>query len=303
MTAHRPDRPGGTAWDRGRFDARRGPRKLLFGRMHEDSSIELEAFPPGTRVFCVASAGCTAIALAARHDVVAVDVNPVQIAYVRSRLEGRGFRIGAAERFMALARALAPAVGWTRRRVLAFVGLDDTAEQTAYWRRFLDTVRFRAAMDAAFSIPVLRTVYAPALLRVLPPRFGRILRGRWERTFSRHANRRNPFVGDLFLGEPPPGPASGDPARIRLVHADAASFLEESEPAGFHGFSFSNILDGADGPYAERLSAAVRRAAAPGAVVVIRSFGDGRFPPDTNRAADDRSMLWGSVNVLPAEAF
>jgi hypothetical protein len=44
--------------------------QLLFGAMYEDPAIELEAFPPQSRVFSIASAGCTARALAAAgHDV------------------------------------------------------------------------------------------------------------------------------------------------------------------------------------------------------------------------------------------
>ena len=73
-----------TAWQNGRFRAARaGPRKLLFGCMYEDAEIELRAFQPGGRIFCIASAGCTAMKLAARHTVVAVDINPVQVAYVQ----------------------------------------------------------------------------------------------------------------------------------------------------------------------------------------------------------------------------
>ena len=50
-----------TAWKNGRFRAARGPRKLLFGCMYEDAEIELRAFQPGGRIFCIASAGCTAM--------------------------------------------------------------------------------------------------------------------------------------------------------------------------------------------------------------------------------------------------
>ena len=48
-----------TAWKAGRFDARVGPKQILFGRMYEDAAIERAAFRPGGRVFCIASAGCT----------------------------------------------------------------------------------------------------------------------------------------------------------------------------------------------------------------------------------------------------
>ena len=70
-------------WRRGRLAARAGQPELLFGRMYEDRAIELEAFAAGGRVFCIASAGCTAFELAARgDDVTAVDVNPAQVSYV-----------------------------------------------------------------------------------------------------------------------------------------------------------------------------------------------------------------------------
>ena len=60
-----------TAWQNGRFCERAGPRKLLFGCMHEDAEIELRAFQPDGRIFCIVSAGCTAMRLAAHHTVVA----------------------------------------------------------------------------------------------------------------------------------------------------------------------------------------------------------------------------------------
>ena len=92
-----------------------------------------------------------------------------------------------------------------------------------------------------------------------------------------------------------PAEASG----IRLVHADAAAFLE-SEPAGsFAGFALSNILDGASAEYERRLVAAVKRAATKDAVVVLRSFREPPMDMPTNRAADDRAMLWGIVDVRP----
>jgi S-adenosylmethionine:diacylglycerol 3-amino-3-carboxypropyl transferase len=84
------------------------------------------------------------------------------------------------------------------------------------------------------------------------------------------------------------------------VHSDAADYLEGEPPASFGGFTLSNILDGADETYARRLFAAVRRAAAPGAVVVLRSFGEPRVEGPTGHAGEDRSMLWGVVDVRAA---
>lgn len=293
----------GTAWERGRLDAGAGPSKLLFGRMHEDAAIELGAFRPGGRIFCIASAGCTAMALSASHEVVAADINPVQVAYARRRFAGESGAPGAAERMMSLGRRLARLAGWRSARVEAFLGLADPAEQTAYWRRHLDTARLRAAMDVLLSPAVLRLFYAEPFLRSLPPKFGRALRVRMERCFGRHPNRDNAYARALLLGELPDRPAPEEARTIRLVHADAAACLEREPPQSFDGFTLSNILDGAGDPYRQRLAAAVGRAAAPGAVAVLRSFGEPTAEFPGNRAADDRSMLWGLVEVKPAAAL
>jgi S-adenosylmethionine:diacylglycerol 3-amino-3-carboxypropyl transferase len=289
----------GSAWARGRFDARSGPSRLLFGRMHEDASIELAAFAPEGRIFCIASAGCTAIELSRRHEVVAVDINPVQLAYARRRFSGEAGTAGAAERFMSLARALAPLAGWRRSRVREFVDLEDPAEQTAFWRRHLDTKRFRAALDVLLSRALLRAFYATPFLRVLPPRFGAIFRSRIERCISRHPNRSNPHARALLLGEASESGVPAEAKDIRVVHADAASFLEGEPDGSYDGFTLSNVLDAADSSYARRLHAAVRRAAAPGAIFVLRSFREPEAAIPENRAADDRSMLWGVVDVRP----
>ncbi|MFW2387958.1 MAG: DUF3419 family protein [Polyangiales bacterium] len=289
-----------TIWERGRLDARVGPRQVLFGRMYEDPSIELSAFAPGGRVLCIASAGCTAMKLAPHHDVVAIDINPVQLAYAERRFEGEpGFR-GRAERVMDFMRFFAPLAGWWPSRVRAFVELDDPAEQMGYWDKRLNTWRFRASLDGLFSVTALRSVYAPRFLDFLPKRLGSVMRGRMERCFANHPNAKNPYARSLLLGElsdEPPPPQAKD---VRLVQADAAAFLENQPSGSFDGFTLSNILDGTDESYRQRLFAAVRRAASPNAIAVLRSFGNAEAESAANRAIDDRSMLWGSVLVQPA---
>ena len=292
-----------TAWERGRFDARAGPSKLLFGRMHEDAAIELDAFRGRKRIFCIASAGCTAMELSRLHEVVAADINPVQIAYARRRFSGGPAARGAAERMMAFGRAFAPVLGWRPSRVREFLDLSAPAEQIDYWRRHLDTRRLRAALDAALSTGVLGALYARPLLAALPRSFGSVLRARMERGFGRHPNRGNVYARALLLGDVSSDPPPSEAREIRLVHADAATCLENEPPESFDGFTLSNILDGASGAYRQRLSAAVRRASAPGAVVVLRSFGEPPTGWQANRAAEDRSMLWGIVDVMPAAAL
>jgi len=289
-----------TPWERGRFDARSGPKKVLFGQMYEDTAIELATFAPGGRVLCIASAACTAIALAPRHPVIAVDINPDQLAYAEARIAGAPAIRGTAERVMAFGRTFAPLVGWSARRLGAFLDLDDPSAQLAFWRQHLDTRRFRAGLDALLSVTALRAVYASPFLGFLPRHLGAVMRGRMERCFARHPNRHNPYARALLLGElvaePPPPP----PGRISLVHADAAAWLEAAPAGSVDGFTLSNILDGAEPPYRARLLAAVRHAAAPNAPVVLRSFAEPAQATATNRAADDRSMLWGIVDVRPA---
>lgn len=292
-----------TVWQHGRFDAREGPGKVLFGRVYEDVSIEQQAFRPGGRVMCIASAGCTAMALSPGREVIAVDINPVQLAYAERRFAGEPAVRGAAERVMGFGRALGPIAGWWPARVEAFLAFDDPEAQMEFWRRHLDTWRFRATLDGFLSLTALRAVYASPFLDLLPPRLGAVMRSRMERCFARHPNRTNPYARALLSGELADAPAPPEAKDVRLVNADAASFLEGERPGSLDGFALSNILDGAEPCYERRLMAAVKRAAAPGAVVVMRSF---REPPaelSTNRAEDDRAMLWGVVDVRPTSTL
>ncbi len=293
----------GTAWEGGRFDGARGPKAILFGRMYEDPTIEEDAFPPGGRVLCIASAGCTARKLAERHDVVAVDINPVQLAYARRRLAGAPAEVGTAERVMAAFRRLLPLAGLGRAELEEFLALSHPEEQVERWKRRLCTRRFRIGLDALLSLAGLRVFYASPFLDSLPPRFGRVLLRRLERGFATHPNRTNPYARALFLGEPA-GDADG-PARgsIELVCADVAAYLEAQPAASFSGFTLSNILDGASAGYRERLFAAVKRAGTADAAVVLRSFADPSGPAADGAAARDRSMIWGVVHVARAQVL
>jgi len=271
--------------------------------MYEDPAIEAEAFPPGGRVLSIASAGCTARALAERHEVVAVDINPAQLAYARRRLAGAPAEEGAAEKLMGAFRRLLPLAGLGRSDLDEFLAMDRPDEQLEVWNRRLCTRRFRLGLDALLSVAGLRAVYASPFLGVLPPRFGRVLLGRLERGFAVHPNRTNPYARALFVGQPPSPAFGAAKGAIELVCRDAASYLEGQPAGSFSGFTLSNILDGATAGYRKRLSAAVKRASTSDGVVVLRSFGepDRRAPDD--RAACDRSMIWGTVRVASAVAW
>ena len=121
-----------------------------------------------------------------------------------------------------------------------------------------------------------------------------------ERCFGRHSNRHNPYARMLLLGKPIPDISTMCPNQIRLATADAADFLERQAAGRFNAFSLSNILDGTDAAYAERLFRALGHAASSDALVVLRSFREPGSDLSDNRAADDRSMLWGTVSVWTA---
>jgi S-adenosylmethionine:diacylglycerol 3-amino-3-carboxypropyl transferase len=271
---------------------------VLFGRMYEDVAIEREAFVPGSRVFSIASSGCTAMALAADHEVTAVDINPVQLDYAQRRAAGAAAQVGVAERVMGIGRrALAPA-GWRRKTLESFLALDDPREQLAFWNQHLNTRRFRCALEVMLSATWLRTVYAAPLLRVLPPHFARVMRGRMERCWALHPNRSNRYARALLLGELAGGPSKPPSAAIRFVCADAASYLESCAPGAFDGFTLSNILDGAPDDYRRRLFAALSRAGSRQSAAVFRSFAEPEIQAVANNlAAQDRSMLWGVVEI------
>ena len=285
-----------TPWRDGPFRALRND--LLFGQMYEDSRIELRAFKSQSRVFCIASAGCTARALAAAgHQVTAVDINPLQLSYASSRAAGAPPQRGRADLMMALGRWLACVAGWTRTRLKAFLNLSDTAQQLAYWDAELDTTILRALVDTLLAPQFLRLCYANPFLDAVPKDFGLCLRQRLRLGWAHHSNRSNPYAASLLLGAPPVDP--GTPSSpIRFICADAAEFLEGCPSSQFDAFTLSNIGDGTDQAYLRRLRSAISHAAAPGASVVTRSFSDPKFSAGPNRAAEDRSLLWGVVEVI-----
>ncbi|WP_348263361.1 DUF3419 family protein [Telmatobacter sp. DSM 110680] len=284
-----------TPWRRGPFRAQRNG--VMFGQMYEDPGIELGAFKSQSRVLCIASAGCTARALAAAgHHVTAVDINPLQLSYASSRAAGAPPQKGRADVMMALGRWLARMGGWTRAKLKDFLNLSDTAQQLAYWDTELETAILRALVDTSLAPQFLRLFYADPFIDAVPIDFGLCLRQRLRSGWAHHSNRSNPYASCLLLGTPlvePGAPLSP----IRFICADAAEFLESCPSSQFDAFTLSNIGDGADPSYLERLHLAITHAAAPDAIVVSRSFSEPKANTICNRADEDRSLLWGVVEV------
>src|ERR1035438_3504636 len=240
-----------TPWRHGPFRMR--PQVLTFGRMYEDSGIELRVFKPRSRVFCIAGAGCTARALAAvGHEVTAVDINPLQLAYAESRAAGEPPRMGSVERLMGYGRAFAVLIGWSRRKLANFINLPDLAEQLEYWDHRLDTRIWRGVLDTLLTPRLLGLCYSDPFIESLPRDFGKQLRHRLRRGWASHSNRHNPYAASLLLGTLPVEPGVPE-SPINFVCTDAADFLEGCLPSSFDSFALSNIGDGAPSGYLRRL--------------------------------------------------
>ena len=261
--------------------------RLFFGRTYEDAELDAALLPSG-RVFCIAGAGETPFRLARDgREVVAVDVNPEQIAYVRARLAGAPVRDGVAERLLAAGRRI---VGWRRSRVEAFLALDDPEAQVDMWST-VATRRFRTVLALALQPRVLRPVHGE-LAAAVPS--AATIRARLERGFATHPNATNPYARLWLVGDKTPE----QPCPVETVTAEAAAYLEAAPRASFDGFALSNVLDGAGAAAEARLLAAVRRAARPGATAVLRSFAPPETADEDELALRDRSHVWGRIRCF-----
>ncbi|HEV8113486.1 MAG TPA: DoxX-like family protein [Planctomycetota bacterium] len=294
-------------WKRGRLDAAAGASEVLFGWTYEDPSIELSVFPAGGRVFCIAAAGETAGALGNRGDrVTAADVNPAQVDYARGRAAGMPARPGVIEVRMARGRRFLPWLGIRERDLASFLALDDREEQVRFWRNRIATRRLRGFLRVALHPVVLRLLYPGDLVAALPKRLDRAILARLERTWSLHPNRENRWAWRLLLGrEPPVGGADSVFAAspgLEFRLADAEAYFDACPPHSFDGISLSNVLDAMTASRGDRLLAAARRAAKPGARIVLRRFDEPRDATAASWAARDRSPLWGAIEVLEVRA-
>ncbi|PDP85630.1 hypothetical protein CQJ94_21150 [Glycomyces fuscus] len=295
----------GNPWASGRVLALPGGPRLLFGRMYEDPRVETRAFPAApARVLCVASAGDTAAALAsAGYDVTAIDVNPVQLAYARARLDGDTPAVaGSAELMLAAARRTAAAClpRWRAEALRGFLDLDDPRVQLRWWRTRLDSPGLRLLMGAALRpAGVLTAALAPGFRHVVPARFDTELRARVARVVARHPNADNPLLAELLAGGSPRPRAEAPPLRatVRFVLGDVAEHLEAVPAGSYDAVTLSNVLDGPGAAYRRRLRTAVERAVRPGGTAVLRSVGGTGGTAAAARASEERCPLWGSLYV------
>jgi hypothetical protein len=280
-----------TGWRSGRLTGS-GMARLIFGRMYEDPEVEIRYVPVG-RVLAIASAGDVAFSLArAGCNVVAIDINPAQVQYVRDRIAGSPPQRGQADRYLERAARVLPLMGLTRERLRRFFNLDDPTAQVGAWRTLAGR-RFRTALDLAFG-PALRRAYRNDLARALPAGFAGELIGRLERGFGIHPNRTNPLAPALFGLQTPESPVQ----HIEVVQGEVLEYMRAQPPHSFNGFAFSNVIDGAPAGFRDELLLAARGLARPQAIAVLRTLGSPRSSEDAACAATDRALIWGGIEAV-----
>jgi SAM-dependent methyltransferase len=287
-------------WQAGRLTVGRRSQ-LMFGRMYEDHGVELDLFPPGSRVLAIASAGDVAAALArSGHQVTAVDINPAQLTYARARLAGAPAVMGSADRILAAGRIIAGGLlaSWRPAAMTRFLRLDDPATQVDWWRHELDRPPLGALLRVALGpTGALAAVLRRGLRDVIAPRFDLTLRRRIAAGIARYPNADNPWAWRLLLGRERPGPAElALVSDVEWVQADVIEHLRRVPAGSYDAATLSNVVDGPPPPFASALHDALRHAIRPGGTVVLRTFAD--RSPLPGRPLDDRSLLWGAVTQV-----
>jgi S-adenosylmethionine-diacylglycerol 3-amino-3-carboxypropyl transferase len=171
------------------------------------------------------------------------------------------------------------------RRVRALLAFEDLDAQRAWVERHWDEAGWRRMFAVACSRPVVRTFFGdPAYCAHAALPAGRLLHARMGALLERVLARDSFMAGLVLTGTLPPRDlpphlteAGHRTIRARLGGLDVAtaevtSLLESSPPGGFDRFSLSDVASFLDSAGFGRLVAAVARAAAPGARVVLRQF-------------------------------
>jgi S-adenosylmethionine-diacylglycerol 3-amino-3-carboxypropyl transferase len=313
-----------------------GVVRVKFAVVREDADLETELCSKldARRVLLVASGGCTALTLAHRFPglrVTAFDQSAAQLAHVEAKraaverrdlaslnvgddspsgLNQRGefeglFRTMRAfvEEFVAprtdLARYFAPTTS-----------LDERAALVAAWTA---SRYWPVATALSFHDDFLHAMFGPAATQhAQPGSYPAYFRHAFERGLRDPAGPQNPFLRHVLLGEydvaAPPDyvHAQRDPG-LELVEG---TLLDVPDLARFDLFSLSNVFDWSDDALVAAWAGALRRAARPGAAVLVRQlnnrrdvrrfFGDDFFFDEALGAEllrRDRSLFYERIEV------
>lgn len=276
-------------------------RGLPFAQVREDAEVELfvAGQRPIERGLIIASAGCTALALAPRGGHwTALDSNPAQLelCQLKARLLTNGnrdrilplLRTGRVDRMLDGLACLYRYGLFRNARVREFFNLDDLAAQRQHFESYWDGRLWRGCFQLAIGQPLLfMRWFFGSLTHSFPPNLATHLRHEVEAALLRSPARQNPYLWQLFLGGYPPGvwpPYLGDLPRdlsgLEWVKGDLLEWLEEQPSDSLDFFGLSNVPELASGPEIARLGKALVRVGRPGALVVLRRIIPRSYRPD-----------------------
>ena len=107
---------------------------------------------PARRIFCIASAGCTAMALATRHRGHRRRHQSGAAPYAEAARRRRPEAASVPPSASSASAAGASAFGWRRRTLASFLALEHPVDQMAFWNRHLNSAAFGWPVETLLSV-------------------------------------------------------------------------------------------------------------------------------------------------------
>lgn len=311
--------------------------RIKFAVVREDPAVEEELVRgvEAEAALVVASGGCTALHLAHYFPglrVTAFDRNPMQLSHVAAkngalaaadriklnvedpRVDGLNQR-GEFEGLFRMLRGLLVEFVVSESELASFFdrGLP-SRERAELFDRWVASPYWPVAFELAFANPLLVAMFGPDAIQHAD---AGSYPGYFQRAFERGLRRadapRNPFLQHVLLGcyRAGDGPAYLKATAALPIELVEGSLLDVPDLDSYQVYSLSNVFDWSDDALVERWAQALRRAARPGSVVLIRQLNNRRdlrrffmphFAADGPRAGAllerDRSLFYDRLEVL-----
>jgi S-adenosylmethionine-diacylglycerol 3-amino-3-carboxypropyl transferase len=309
--------------------------RVQFAIVREDPRVELAVLRacPCAHGLLIASGGCTALTLAARHpslDLTLLDPNPAQLALVEAKIDALGradsstlFNLGDPDpkglnqcgNFEKLFRGL--------RHFICEMGVPETAIESAFrspegpsllLQELRQSPYWPVAFELYFSDALLRTMFGDDAVQYADPgSYPDYFRQVMERGLAREDAWKNPFLHHILLGryleEHPPDwlPFQGNRPQFTTI----CGSIDAVEDLGIYDFiGLSNILDWMSPGEVQALLERLLTETTAGTVVVWRQLNNHRdlaahlssvFSFDseleTELHCQDRSLFYSSLHI------
>ena len=227
---------------------------------------------------------------------------------LRNGLNGCGFVDGVLRH---ASRGLRWLIG--RRAVRALLRAQSAQQQREIWQNLANRKRFGALFSLALHPLILRAFYGKALRARLPLDLGKRVRHNIEHTLLELPIERNPYLISLLRGRLARDennwpialrPDSFGPIQSRLDNltlncADATNWLNAQAEGSIDFFGLSNVVEAIEASSAEKLLRAVARAAAPDALICVRTITGVAALPIAGLSVDARTNELKAMDRSP----